>query len=106
MPPMINGYLVRIELPGDQSGELYKRLHLEMGKKDFMRWFLSDLEPGKFEMPHATYLHEGLSIYKSVQEAYQAAYLAASAVDPQARIIALEKGQAVYSPGFIRIGQK
>jgi hypothetical protein len=94
------GYIVRVELPGGESSEVYKMLHLEMGKAEFLPYFLA--REGNLTLPHGTYVHEGAGTYRNAQQAHFAAITAARNVDPEARAVTFQKEEAIYSDNLKR----
>jgi hypothetical protein len=105
-----SGYVVRVELPGGESSEVYGRLHQEMGRAEFYPYFVST-QGETLALPHATYVHEGAPPYFSLEQAHASAQSAAQIVDPEARILSFEKGEALFTnlnrwhlPGTSRVG--
>lgn len=88
------GYVVRVELSGGESSEVYGWLQQEMGRAEFYPYFVST-QGETLALPRATYVHEGAPLYFSLEQAHASAQSAAQIVDPEARVLTLEKGEAL-----------
>jgi hypothetical protein len=67
----MEGDVVRVELPGGESSDLYKKLDREMGQEYFSSWFSDQGEA--FELPHGTYQNHPPGPYRNLEQAHLAA---------------------------------